>query len=120
MKTNQSKEDYLETILLISKEKKDVHQIDVARRLNVSQPAVQKALRLLIADELIVMEGLHIFLTQKGEEYAEQIYEKHCVLYKFLIKLGVDCQTANEDACKLEHVLSEQTYQAIKEFLNKK
>lgn len=116
---NQSKEDYLEAILLLSDEQEDVHQIDVARRMKVSQPAVQKALRTLIAEDLIMMDGLHLYLTEKGKQYAQGVYERHVTLRNFLLSLGVDAQTADDDACVLEHAISDVTYQAIKAKMGK-
>ncbi|MBE7088737.1 MAG: metal-dependent transcriptional regulator [Clostridiales bacterium] len=120
MAINQSKEDYLEAILLLSKEQQFVHQIDVARKIGVSQPAVQKAIKNLKAEDLIEAEGLHIYLTAKGATYAEAVYTKHCTLKSFLISLGVAEEIAERDACEMEHALSPQTYQAIKNFVNKK
>ena len=119
-KINQSKEDYLEAILLLSKNQQFVHQIDVARKIGVSQPAVQKALKNLKGEGLIEADGLHIYLTSKGASYAEEIYTKHCTLKKFLISLGVEEEIAEKDACQMEHALSLQTYQAIKNYVNKK
>ena len=75
MNYNQSSEDYLESILLLSRENEFVHRVDVARKTGVSQPAVQKAIKLLQTDGLVECDGLHIYLTQKGEERATRIYE---------------------------------------------
>lgn len=118
MKNNQSKEDYLETILLLSRELEDVHQIEVARKLGVSQPAVQKALKILKADGYIDTDGLHIFLTGVGKAYAERVYHRHCIISKFLIMLGVDGADADNDACQMEHCVSEATFAAIEKFVN--
>ena len=120
MKTNQSKEDYLEAILLLSKEHQYVHQIDVARKIGVSQPAVQKALKILKSEDLIENDGLHIYLTSKGATYAEEVYTRHCTLKSFLVSLGVPETIAEEDACEIEHALSKETYEAIKNFVNNK
>lgn len=119
MKRNQSSEDYLECILLLSREKEFVHRVDVARRIGVSQPAVQKAVKILQAEQLVDCDGMHIYLTQKGESYAEYIYEKHCTIKTFLQNLGVNELDAENDACEMEHVLSEATYGAIKQFVEK-
>lgn len=118
MKTNQSAEDYLETILLLSRETPYVHRVDVARRSGVSQPAVQKAVKLLQASGYVECDGLHIYLTRSGEEYAVRVYERHCAVRDFLMLLGVNAADAEEDACKMEHVISEATFAVIKEYLN--
>jgi len=120
MKHNQSSEDYLETILLLSRELEDVHRVDVARRMGVSQPAVQKAIKILQAGEYLEFDGMHIYLTQKGAEYAEKIYSRHCKLREFLLLLGVGEENANTDACEMEHFISEETFQAIKAFVDKR
>lgn len=113
MKHNQSAEDYLETILLLSKELEDVHQIEIARKMGVSQPAVQKALRALKAKEYILTDGLHIHLTEQGKEYAESVYHRHITIRSFLIANGVEFNVADIDACEIEHVISQQTFEAI-------
>lgn len=117
MKNNQSKEDYLEAILLLSRELEDVHQIEVARKLSVSQPAVQKALKLLKADGYIETDGLHIYLTDVGKAYAERVYHRHCVISRFLVMLGVNEADAEGDACQMEHCVSEATFNAIEKFV---
>jgi Mn-dependent DtxR family transcriptional regulator len=114
---NQSQEDYLETILLLSEEMQFVHQIDVARRMGVSQPAVQKALKILKADDYISTDGLHIYLTEKGKSYAAQIYERHVNICRFLQMHGVNCSDANADACVMEHSISDATYEMIKAYV---
>lgn len=113
MKHNQSAEDYLETILLLSKELEDVHQIEIARKIGVSQPAVQKALRALKDKGYIVTDGLHIHLTEQGREYAERVYHRHITIREFLIANGVEFDVADTDACEIEHVISQQTFEAI-------
>lgn len=119
MKNNQSKEDYLEAILLLSRELDDVHQIEVARKMGVSQPAVQKALKLLKAEGYIDTDGLHIFLTELGKAYAERVYHRHCTISKFLVLLGVNGADADSDACEMEHCVSEATFKAMEKFVNK-
>ncbi|MCD8040134.1 MAG: metal-dependent transcriptional regulator [Clostridia bacterium] len=119
MKHNQSTEDYLETILLLSQKQEYVHKIDVARAINVSQPAVQKAVKLLAAQGFITSEGMHIYLTESGKTYAAEVYDRHCTLKKFLAAHGVSEENADKDACEMEHILSEETYEKIKEFLEK-
>lgn len=119
MKKNQSTEDYLECILLLSKESEFVHRVDVARRINVSPPAVQKAVKLLQKDGFVECDGMHIYLTQKGSEYAERVYARHTTLKKFLELLGVNEKDADDDACEMEHVVSEETFAKIKEYVEK-
>lgn len=119
MKRNQSTEDYLETILLLSREAENVHRVDVARRVGVSQPAVQKAIKILTASGFVECDGMHIHLTKKGEDYAQKIYDRHCTIRKFLELLGVNGADADSDACEMEHVLSDATYEAIRTYINK-
>lgn len=117
MKNNQSKEDYLETILRLSEELKDVHQIEVARRMGVSQPAVLKALKILKTDGYIETDGLHIFLTAEGKTYAKRVYHRHCTIRKFLILHGVDEEVADTDACLMEHCVSDETFAAMENYV---
>ena len=120
MKRNQSLEDYLENILLLSLENEYVHRVDVARRVGVSQPAVQKAVKILQGSGFVECEGMHIYLTGKGEEYARQIYGRHCTIRNFLELLGVNGADADADACEMEHVLSDATYAAMKAYIDNK
>lgn len=119
MKRNQSTEDYLESILLLSRETEYVHRVDVARRVGVSQPAVQKAVKILEGFGFVECDGMHIYLTKNGEEYAKSIYERHCTIRRFLQLLGVNEVDADADACEMEHGLSDATYQAIRTYLKK-
>lgn len=116
MKPNKSLEDYLECILVLSNNMADVHQIDIARKLGVSQPAVLKAMNGLKEKNYIDFDGLHLKLTEQGKAYAKEVYRKHCVLRTFLQKLGVDEQTADVDACEIEHVISSDTFDKIVKF----
>lgn len=117
MKRNQSTEDYLECILLLSRESPYVHRVDVARRIGVSQPAVQKAVKILTEQGFVECDGLHIYLTSRGAGYAEKIYDRHCTIRSFLRALGVNGDDADADACEMEHVLSEASFKAMKNFL---
>jgi Mn-dependent DtxR family transcriptional regulator len=117
MKHNQSSEDYLEAILLLSQELEYVHQIEVARKLNVSQPAVQKALKILRANDYITTDGLHIYLTELGKTYAKDIYHRHCTIRSFLALHGVNEQDADYDACEMEHALSPATFAMMEEYV---
>lgn len=117
---NQSSEDYLEAILLLSMELEYVHQIDVARKLKVSQPAVQKALKILKSKGYIDTDGLHIYLTQSGKDYACAVFHKHCTITKFFILHGVNAADAEADACKLEHTVSDATFRMMEEYVEKR
>ena len=119
MAYNQSTEDYLECILLLSRENEFVHRVDVARRIGVSQPAVQKAVKILEGAGYVECDGMHIYLTNKGQEYALEIFDRHCTLTEFLQKLGVNPADAEADACKMEHVISKASFDAIKKYLEK-
>lgn len=109
----------MECILLLSRESEYVHRVDVARRVGVSQPAVQKAVKILRDGGFLECDGMHIHLTPKGADYAAKIYERHCTIREFLLKLGVNEADADSDACEMEHVLSDDTYEAMKEYINK-
>ncbi len=117
MKTNQSAEDYLECILLLSNEQEFVHRVDVARRIGVSPPAVQKAVKILTASGFVECDGMHIYLTTDGRKYAEKVYSRHCILREFLKSLGVNPADADADACEMEHVVSDATFEAIKKYV---
>ena len=119
MKHNQSLEDYLESILTLAWGKQVVHRIDVAKKINVSQAAVNKAVKILIDKDFVYEDGKHLYLTGSGKTYAEAVYEKHCIIRDFLAALGVSAPRAEEDACSLEHVVSDETFAAMKKFLEK-
>ena len=118
-KHNQSAEDYLESILMLSRESEIVHRIDVAKRMGVSQAAVNKAVKLLCEKEYVYEDGKHLYLTQKGKAYAEAVYERHCIIREYLIACGVSPSAAEEDACNMEHVISEETFTMMKKALKK-
>lgn len=119
MAVHQSGEDYLETILLLKKKKGVVRSIDIARELNYSKPSVSRAVGILREDGLIVMRADgHLELTDEGKKRAESVYERHKVLTRFLTDiLGVPQEIAEEDACKMEHVISKETLEGIKKQL---
>ena len=120
MKIQESAENYLETVLILSKRKPEVRSIDVATELGFSKPSVSVAMKNLRENGYVVInkEG-HIFLTDAGREIAEMIYERHTLLSTWLISLGVDPETAAEDACRMEHVISKKSFSAIKEHVEK-
>ena len=123
MKRLESQEDYLEKILQISKEKETVHAIDVARGLSFSKPSVSVAMnKLKEQGHIEINDKGEITLTPSGLLIAEKTLEKHNILTEMLVSLGVDRETAMEDACKMEHDISDKTWEAIKKhakFLNK-
>ena len=118
-KNNQSGEDYLESILTLSKEQPIVHRIDVAKRMNVSQAAVNKAVKLLVEKGYIYEDGKHLYLTDNGKQYAETVYEKHCIIRDYLVQCGVSLPSAEDDACNMEHLISEETFSMMKKSLKK-
>lgn len=121
MKLLESGQMYLETIYVLSKAKPVVHSIDVSEYMGYSKPSVSRAIGLLRAGGYVDMaEDGSLTLTPAGVEVAEQIYERHTILTALLTKLGVDRDIAAEDACKMEHVISDQSLQAIKEFVEKR
>ena len=115
MRIHKSAADYLEMILRLAEEKGFVRSVDIAVGLGVSKPSVSVAMKQLRQGEYILMDkDNYITLTEKGMEIAQRIYERHKVLTKMLIHIGVDAATAQEDACKVEHDISPQTFDAIK------
>ena len=121
MKRLESQEDYLEKILQISKEKDNVHASDVARGLSFSKPSVSVAMNKLKDQGYIeINDKGEITLTPSGLLIAEKTLEKHTIITKLLVSLGVDEETAMEDACKMEHDISDKTWEAIKRAYEKK
>ena len=115
---NESSEDYLEAILVLSQEKGLVRSIDVAHHLNFTKPSVSRAMGLLRErGQITVDKDGWITLTDAGRAVAERIYERHCLLTQWLIRLGVSPQVAAGDACRLEHDLSDETFQRMKEHI---
>ena len=119
-KFNESAEDYLETILILSHKLPVVRSVDIATEMNFKKSSVSVAMKNLREKGYItVTDAGFIYLTESGREIAEMIYERHEFLSKWLISLGVPAETATEDACKIEHVLSKESFQAIKDFVKK-
>jgi len=120
MNTNESAENYLETILMLSKRLPVVRSVDISNELGFKKSSVSVAMKnLREKNHITVSDAGFINLTQSGREIAEMIYERHEFLSKWLISLGVPSETATEDACKIEHVLSKESFQAIKDFVKK-
>ncbi len=115
MKIHESAENYLETILMLSKKQSYVRSIDIATELNFSKPSVSVAMKnLRTSGHILVNDAGHITLTESGLKVAESILERHKVLSEMLIRLGVDPEIATEDACRIEHVISNESFEAIK------
>ena len=119
MELRASGEDYLEAILVLRKQKGVVRSIDVARLLKVSKPSVSHAVATLKDGGFLTMdEDYFLHLTDIGREVAEQIYEKHRFFTERLIAAGVDPETAERDACRIEHVISDESFQCLKEAMS--
>ncbi len=117
MALKPSGEMYLETIYVLSREKGAVRSVDVAEHMGFSKPSVSRAVaRLKKENYITVAESGHIALTDDGLALAQKIYERHTVLTGVLMRLGVDEQTALEDACRIEHVISDETFTALKAY----
>ena len=118
MAIHESGEDYLEAILMIQKRNGNVRSIDIAHELSFSKPSVSVAMKnLRLNNYITVDENGYINLTDSGMAIAGKIYERHTFLTSFLTSIGVDSETAAEDACKIEHVLSQQSFDAIRNFV---
>lgn len=118
-KYNQSAEDYLESILTLGEEREVVHRIDVAKRMNVSQAAVNKAIKLLVEKGYVYEDGKHLYLTEAGKAYARAVYEKHCIIREYLLASGVSAAAAEADACRMEHLISDETFYMMKRAIGK-
>ena len=119
MNLQESGEMYLETILVLSKKNKAVRSLDVAEYRNFSKPSVSRAVKLLRDGGYITVdENGYLLLTDVGREVAEKIYMRHKMLKKLLMSLGVDEETASQDACKMEHDISDTTLEAIRKYLD--
>jgi len=120
MALQESGEMYLETILILSGELEHVRSLDIAHKMNFSKPSVSRAMGILRNDKYISVDGNgYITLTNSGREIAEKIYERHVVISGLLEKIGVSPDTATEDACRIEHVISDESFEAVKKQLNK-
>lgn len=121
MSLHQSGEDYLEAILVLREKNGVVHSIDVAQHLGYSKPSVSRAVSLLKGEGYLIMErDGRLELTDAGVEVARNIYERHRFLNQWLIHLGVSSETAEDDACKIEHNISDETFQCLKRYAESK
>lgn len=117
MNLQESGEMYLETILVLSRKKPTLRSIDIVEHLGYSKPSVSRAVNLLKNGGFITIdENSFIALTETGRTVAEKIYNRHTVLTSILEKLGIDPETADFDACKIEHVISDESFEAIKKY----
>ena len=119
MKIQESAENYLETILILGQKKGNVRSIDIAHELEFKKPRVSVAMKNLRQNGFIAVDDSgFITLTASGRQIAESIYERHLLFSRWLTELGVNEKTAAEDACKMEHVLSTESFEAIKKHLH--
>jgi len=115
---HESGEMYLETIFVLTRENAHVRSIDICEHMGYSKPSISRAMGLLKSSGHITIDkDGYINLTESGRRIAEQIYERHTFLTKFLISLGVCEETANDDACKIEHAISQESFEAIKSYV---
>ncbi len=120
MAITEAVENYLETILILSKQQPDVHAIDICSYLGYSRPTVSIVLKKMKDDGLVsVNSDNHITLTESGREVAEHIYDRHTVISEFFMLLGVKRDVAVEDACKIEHDISDETFELLREHYRK-
>lgn len=118
---NESAENYLETILILSKKLPVVRAVDIANELDFKKSSVSIAMKNLREKEQItVTDAGYIYLTDAGREIAEMIYERHEMISKALMALGVSQETATEDACRIEHVISKESFEAVKNYIQDK
>ena len=116
----ESGQMYLETIYVLQKKLDSVHSIDVAEHLGYSKPSVSRAVGILKKGGYITVDGEgHLWLTDEGLKVAEQLFERHTLLTRLLVSLGVDEDIAADDACRIEHVISDTTFDAVKKYFDK-
>lgn len=120
VRVQESAEDYLETILILHNRKGSVRSIDIVNEMNFSKPSVSVAMKNLREKGHILMDsdGL-ITLTESGMDIAQRIYERHLLISQLLMQIGVDAETAREEACRIEHDISQDTFDKIKEWISK-
>lgn len=121
MQINESAENYLETILILSQRLPVVRSVDIAVEMNFKKSSISVAMKNLRENGYItVSDAGFITLTEKGHEIADMIYERHTFISNWLMELGIDEKTAVEDACRMEHVISPKSFKAIKEYVQKR
>ena len=120
MDLHESGEMYLETILILKNQNEYVRSIDIAHTRDFSKPSVSRAIKLLKESQLIVVDDKgYIDFTDEGRRIAEKVYGRHQILTEFLVSIGVSVKQAEEDACRIEHIISDETQQCIQNFLKK-
>lgn len=120
MDLHESGEMYLETILILKNQNEYVRSIDIAHTMDFSKPSVSRAIKLLKESQLIVVDDKgYIDFTDEGRHIAEKVYNRHQILTAFLISIGVSDKQAEDDACRIEHIISDETQQCIQNFLKK-
>ena len=120
MDLHESGEMYLETILILKNQNEYVRSIDIAHTMDFSKPSVSRAIKLLKESQLIVVDDKgNIDFTDEGRRIAEKVYGRHQILTEFLVSIGVSVKQAEEDACRIEHIISDETQQCIQNFLKK-
>ena len=120
MSIQESGEMYLETIYLLSKDGKSVRSIDVSEHMGYSKPSVSRAIGILKSGGYITVDASgFIELTDEGKAHAEKVFERHTIITEFLLSLGVSSNVASEDACKMEHIISDESFEAMKRFKNR-
>lgn len=116
---SEAVENYLETILVLSKKKPDLHAVDICDELGYSRPTVSVVVKQMKGNGLITVDEFnHIALTERGRVIAEGIYERHNIISEFFMAIGVSEETALEDACKIEHDISDETFECIKKHIS--
>lgn len=119
-RTTESLEMYLENILVLENAMEKVRSIDVAHRTGYSKPSVSRAMKLLVNDFCIEIDGDgRITLTEKGRAIATKIFERHKVISEFFMSIGVSEENATEDACRIEHVISDESFECLREYIKK-
>ena len=120
MDLHESGEMYLETILILKKQNEYVRSIDIAHTMDFTKPSVSRAIKLLKESQLFVVDDKgYIDFTDEGRRIAEKVYGRHQILTEFLVSIGVSAKQAEEDACRIEHIISDETQQCIQNFLKK-
>ena len=119
-KLRESGENYLETILILEKRNGIARSVDVANELNFSKPSISRAMTVLKEAGYVKIGNINqLVLTPEGRKIAESVYERHCVLHDYLVSIGVSDDIASKDACRIEHIISDETFERIKQILNK-
>ncbi len=119
MKSNESSEDYLETILILEKKKPVVRSVDISTEIGYKKSSVSVAMRNLYdRGHIRITDEGYIYLTESGRKIAESVYERHVLISEWLMRIGVPEEKALEDACRIEHYISDESFAAIKKFAN--